>query len=51
MAAHGLTPTPVDKSTPIEWMWKSNPDPWSKTEPKERKNYWDVKDDIIKRPT
>ncbi|CAF2945924.1 unnamed protein product [Rotaria sp. Silwood2] len=31
----------------IEWMWQSNPDPWSTTEPTEWDHYSDVKNLII----
>ena len=31
----------------VEWMWKSNPDPWSKTEPEEWSHYSDVENLII----
>ena len=31
----------------VKWMWKSNPDPWSKTEPEEWSNYSDVENLII----
>ena len=31
----------------IEWQWKSNPDPWSKTQPAEWARYSDVQNMII----
>src|SRR3984957_1363827 len=34
-------------STRIEWMWQSNPDPWSKSQPAEWRNFSDVENLII----
>jgi hypothetical protein len=47
MAADASQSAPADESTRIQWMWKSNPDPFSKTEPEEWTNYSDVENDII----
>jgi hypothetical protein len=47
MAAHTSATDSADKSTRIEWMWQSNPNPWSKTQPEVWSHYSDVENDII----
>src|ERR1700722_10839038 len=37
----------IDPSTHIEWMWQSNPDPWSKSQPAEWSHFSDVENLII----
>ena len=37
----------TDPSTEIEWVWQSNPDPWSKTQKPEWSHYSDVENLII----
>ncbi|CAF1445002.1 unnamed protein product, partial [Rotaria sp. Silwood1] len=37
----------TDPSTRVEWMWQSNPKPWSTTEKPEWSHYSDVEDLII----
>ncbi|CAM4969472.1 unnamed protein product [Rotaria socialis] len=36
-----------DSLKTVEWMWKSNPDPWSKSEPEEWSHYSDVENLIM----
>jgi hypothetical protein len=42
-------PGVADQSTDIEWMWQSNPDPWSKTQKPEWSHYSDVENVIIEK--
>ncbi|CAF5102840.1 unnamed protein product, partial [Rotaria sp. Silwood1] len=37
------------RSTRVEWMWKSNSDPWSKTEEPKWQRYSDVENMIIEK--
>lgn len=39
--------TTAGSSTCVEWMWQSNPNPWSKTEKPEWRHYSDVENLII----
>jgi hypothetical protein len=47
MAAHALASTHADKSTRFEWMWKSNANPWSKSEPEQWIKYSDTDNNTI----
>ena len=38
-----------DQEIDIEWMWQSNPDPWSKTQKPEWSHYSDVENVIIEK--
>ncbi|CAF3972205.1 unnamed protein product [Adineta steineri] len=40
-------PTTSNSSKAVEWMWQSNPNPWSKSEPAEWSRYCDVENLII----
>jgi hypothetical protein len=42
-------PTTLNTLKTVEWMWQSNPDPWSKTEPAKWSHYSDVENLLIER--
>ncbi|CAF5103233.1 unnamed protein product, partial [Rotaria sp. Silwood1] len=49
MAAAASSTISKNSLKSVEWMWQSNPNPWSKSEPAEWRHYSDVENLIMER--